>query len=67
MVHDNRFKFRDPRLNRSREMPSKAVVGVIFGRFRTSITSDWEKLCDVISVRFVEPTGVDVGVKFGDY
>ena len=40
IVHDKPVKFRDPSLNRSREIPPEAFGGCIFDRFSTSITAN---------------------------
>ena len=53
IVPDKRVKFRDPRLNRSREIPPEAVEGGIFSTF-------------VISGVAVDNVGMYVRVKFGD-
>ena len=59
------LKYRDPRLNRSREVPPEVVGGVIFGGF---FRDDFrlEVVSDVMSGTGVEYLGVEVFVKFGD-
>ena len=55
-----RVKFRDPRLNRSREIPPEAIGGGIFDR---SLNFD---NCQPEATSDVEPIGVKVYVKVGD-
>ena len=66
-VHNKRVKFRDPPLNHSREIPPKAVGGVIFGRFSKVENFRPEVASDVTSYVVVDPTGLDDRVKFRDY
>ena len=61
VVPDKVVKFRAAHLNRSREIPSEAVVGDIFNGF-----SRPEVVVDVLSSVDVKRLGVDVRVKFGD-
>ena len=42
IVNDVHVKFRDPRLNRSWEIPPEAVGGGIFDRFLAYITANWK-------------------------
>ena len=67
VVRDKRVKFRDPRLNRSREIPPKAVCGGILDRFfKHSDNCQPEVASVVISGMAVQYVGMDVCVKFGD-
>ena len=58
------MKFRDPRLNRSHEIPPEAVMS---GRFSNVKNFRPEVARDVISGVLVDPTGTDVLVKFRYY
>ena len=62
LVLDKRVRFHDPGLNRSREIPPKAVRGGIFDcyNFRPEVDND------VISGIAVDNVGMDVSIKFGD-
>ena len=64
IVLDKHVKFRDPNLNRSQEIPPKAVGGGIFDcfpyNFRPKVGND------VISSIAVDNVGMDVAMKFGD-
>ena len=66
IVSDKCVEFGDPRLNRSREIPPKAVGGGIFhhGFFRDNFQSD--AASDVISDVIAQQVGVHVFVKFDD-
>ena len=66
VVRDKRVKFRDPRLNCSREIPPEAVGGVIYGRLSIVDNFRPEAATDVISGAFVDPIGMKVRVKFDD-
>ena len=62
---DNPVKYRDPRLNLSREIPHIGVGGDIFdGYFQDKFLP--EVVSDVTSGVVVDPSGVKVRVKFGD-
>ena len=63
IIDDKRIKFRDPRLNRSREIPPEVVI---FGRFSNNDNFRLEVAIDVISGAVVDPSGKKVRVKFGD-
>ena len=65
-VADKTVRFRDPRLNRSRENGPQVVGYGIFhaffvDNFRLKVASD-----DISGAVVVEYVGVDVSVKFGD-
>ena len=65
IILDKCVKFRDPRLNRSREIPSKAVRdGILDSVFRYNFRPEVEN--DVISSVAVDYVGMDGSVKFGD-
>ena len=67
IVHDQRVIFRDPRLNRSREIPLEAVGFVIFIRFSNVNNVLAEVVSDVVSGTVVDPIGMKVFVKLGDF
>ena len=67
VVYDNAVKFRDSRLNRSRDIRSQVIGGSIFDGL-SAITSNQKLLVvsNVISGRDLEYVGFDVRVKFCD-
>ena len=66
IVHDTPVKFRDPRLNRYREILPAAVGSGIFDRFLNFSNCHLEVASHVISGVFADQTGMDVRTKFGD-
>ena len=67
IVYDRRVKFDDPLLNISLAIPPEAVRGVIFDRFFSNVDNlRREVISDVLPGVLLEPTGVDVLVKFDD-
>ena len=66
VVLDKPVKFRDLRLNRSREIPTEAVRCDIFDRCLSFDISQPEATSCVISGVAVKNVGVDVGTKRGD-
>ena len=65
IVHDVQVKFRDPRLNRSGEIPPEAVGGVISGRFSKVDNIRPEVASDVMPGVVADTTDMGVSVKFG--
>ena len=57
-------KFRDPGLNRSREIPPETVIGDIFDRFFNFDNCQLVVASDIISGDFVYPDGLKLLVKF---
>ena len=66
IVRDTPVKFRDPRLNHSREIRPKAVGGGIFNRFLNVDNFQPEEVSDIISGVVVELRGMDIQVKLLD-
>ena len=64
IVADKCVKFRDPYLNRSREIPPEAVGGGIFHFFSLNFRPEVDN--DVIFGVAVDYVSVDVLVNFGD-
>ena len=67
VVRDKRATFREPRLNRSREISPEVVGGVIFGSFSNPNNYLPEVASDVIACVVIDLTSAKVCMKFGDY
>ena len=66
IAHNKHVTFRDPRLNRSREIRPEAVRDGIFDCFLNFDNCQPEIASDVISGMAIHYVGVDVRVKLGD-